>query len=129
MSYTKEELQEMLKNSQISSDALESLLKAREKGEVHFNLVDIREVFEYTDSAIAGTDLLVPTSMIQQHLDKLDAIKEDPIILYCRTGNRTGQIMQALTQQLGYQKVSHLSSGIVSYHGEKLRDAVLPNDL
>ena len=128
MNYTDEELQQMLENKQISSDALQALLKAREEGKLKFHLVDIREVFEYTSSSIDGTDLLVPTSMIQAHLDKLEAIKEDPIILYCRTGNRTSQIMMAL-DRMGYPNVKHLSSGIITYNGETSHGAELPNEL
>jgi rhodanese-related sulfurtransferase len=36
----------------------------------------------------------------------------DPVVLVCRSGNRTGQITQFLDQKAGYKKVSHLSRGI-----------------
>jgi len=128
LEYTKEELEQMLASKQMSSDALKALLEARKKGEIDFKLVDIREVFEYTSSAIDGTDMLLPTSMIQQHLDKLEAIKDKPVVLYCRTGNRTGQVMMAL-ERMGYEKVVHLSRGIIAYDGETTHNAELPNEL
>jgi rhodanese-related sulfurtransferase len=36
-------------------------------------------------------------------------------MLYCRTGNRTGVIGNALLSQLGYRDVTHLSEGIVGW--------------
>jgi len=128
MGYTKEELQKILTSKHMSSSELVTLLEAREKGEVEFNLVDIREVFEYSSSSIDGTDLIVPTSVIQKHIDKLEAIKDEPIILYCRTGNRTGQIMHAL-DSMGFPKVVHLSQGIIAYGGKTSHEAQLPNEL
>jgi len=128
LQYTNEELQEMLTHKQMSSDALQALLEARKKGEIKFTLIDIREVFEYTGSSITGTDLLLPTSMIQKHLDKLEALKEEPVILYCRTGNRTEQVMTAL-ERMGHDKVVHLSRGIISFTGDTIQGAEIPNKL
>jgi rhodanese-related sulfurtransferase len=128
MSYTKEELQNILESKNMSSSELVTLLEAREKGEIGFNLVDIREVFEYDSSSIDGTDLLIPTSVIQQHIDKLEAIKDEPIVLYCRTGNRTGQIMHAL-DSMGFPKVVHLAQGIITYGGKTSHGAKVPNQL
>ena len=128
MSYTKEELQNILASKNMSSSELVTLLEAREKGEIEFNLVDIREVFEYDSSSIDDTDLLIPTSVIQQHIDKLEAIKDEPIVLYCRTGNRTGQIMHAL-DSMGFTKVVHLSQGIITYGGKTSHGAKVPNQL
>jgi len=126
--YSKEELENILTKKDISSQELEALLKAREEGKIEFKLVDIREVFEYDQASIDGTDLLVPTSSIQQHFDKLEKIKDENIVLYCRTGNRTGQIMYAL-DNMGFPKVSHLYSGIISYSGKISHGAKLPNEL
>ena len=38
-----------------------------------------------------------------------------PILLYCRTGNRTAILGQALIDQIGQTNVSHLSEGIVGW--------------
>lgn len=128
MQYTNEELQEILSNKQMSSDALQALLKAREEGSIKFTLVDIREVYEFESASINGTDLLIPTSVIQAHLDKLEALKDEPVVLYCRTGNRTGQVMTAL-ERMGHDKIVHLSRGIISYTGATSHNAQIPNDL
>ncbi len=126
--YTKEDLEKILKNMNLSSNELEILLKAREKGIISFKLVDIREVYEYTEASIKGTDLLLPTSVIHLHMDKLESLKNEPVVLYCRTGNRTGHVLMIL-KRMGFDKISHLANGILSYRGEILRDAPIPNKL
>ena len=119
---------EMLQTAQLGSSALELLLEARKRGEVDFKLVDVREVFEYTNNSITGTDLLIPTSMIQKHVNQFEAMKDEPVILYCRTGNRTGYVMSAL-HNMGLKNVIHLSAGIVSFGGETEMGAEIPNPL
>ena len=128
MTYTKEELEEMMKNPQILSEVLKILLQEREKGKIDFILMDIRETFEFDQSSIVGCDMLIPTSVIGNHIDKFEELKDKHIILYCRTGNRTGQVMYALNN-MGYNNISHLTHGIVSYFGEKVSNAPYPNKL
>ena len=128
MDYTKEELSEMLKKQQMSSAVLETLLKAREKKEVSFRLIDVREVFEFTNSSIDGTDLLLPTSMIQKHVGTFEDMKGESIVLYCRTGNRTGQVMHAL-HNMGLENVVHLTDGIVAFRGKTNKGSKIPNEL
>lgn len=40
---------------------------------------------------------------------------EDPFILICRTGNRTGTISRFLDQKLRYQKVHNVTRGITDW--------------
>lgn len=126
--YSQNDYQKMLQNDQISSQMLEALLKAREEKTINFKLVDIREVYEYTDASIKGTDILLPTSAMHLHMNLLEAQKNNHIILYCRTGNRTGHVMMIL-KRMGFDKISHLTYGIMDYRGEILRGAPLPNKL
>jgi predicted sulfurtransferase len=59
-------------------------------------------------------------------MNKLENIKDKFIVLYCRTGSRTGQMLYIL-KRMGFQKIAHLSDGIVQYSGAKLKNAPLPN--
>ncbi len=126
MEYTKEKLEKMLQNQEMSSAELQALLKAREEGKVDFVLMDVREVFEFTDRSIKGADILLPTSQMNAKFDVLEALKEKPLVLYCRTGSRTGQVMYAL-RNMGFDKVVHLSPGIMGYFGETEHNAPIPN--
>lgn len=128
MKHTKEELEIMLENSELESKELEALLVGRGEGVIDFKLVDVRELFEYTSSSILNTDLLIPTSMIQKHINKFEELKEQSIILYCRTGNRTSYVMSAL-KNMGLNRVIHLTRGIVAYNGKVVSEAKIPNEL
>ena len=126
MEYTKEELEKMLQNQELSSAELQALLKAREEGKIDFVLMDVREVFEFTDRSIKGADILLPTSQMNAKFDVLEALKEKPLVRYCRTGSRTGQVMYAL-RNMGFDKVVHLSQGIMGYFGETEQNAPIPS--
>ena len=54
---------------------------------------------------------------IEKWLAELDKIagKNDPFILVCRSGNRTGDVSKYLDKKLGYTKVYHLKKGIVNW--------------
>ena len=118
----------VLQNSDISSAELKYLLECRAKGKVDFMLIDIREMFEYTSASIKGCDLLLPTSTIHTCMEELQKHKNDFIILYCRTGNRTAQMLQIL-KRMGFSKIAHLGRGIVDFNGEKLKNAPLPKNI
>jgi rhodanese-related sulfurtransferase len=49
------------------------------------------------------------------NLEKLKSSPEQPVILVCRSGNRSGKIGQILTEQMGMKNVYHLSNGIQSW--------------
>ena len=112
--------------TQLSDTQLKELLICRQNKELDFFLVDIREMFEYSDLSIKDTDILLPTSTMHIHMEELEKIKDSFIILYCRTGKRTGQMLTIL-KRMGFSKIAHLSDGIVQFSGEKLKNAPLPN--
>lgn len=41
--------------------------------------------------------------------------KDDPVILICRTGNRTGMLAEFLAAKMGYSKVYNVKDGIVKW--------------
>jgi rhodanese-related sulfurtransferase len=124
MSFTCKDIESL--GTELSDIELKELLTCRENGKIAFQLIDIREMFEYSDLSIKGTDILFPTSTMHMHMDVLEKIKESFIILYCRTGSRTGQMLNIL-KRMGFKKIAHLSDGIVQFSGEKLKNAPLPN--
>ncbi len=44
--------------------------------------------------------------------------KDDPVILICRTGNRTSVLARHLVEQLGYTRVYNVRNGITRWIGE-----------
>ena len=95
----------------------EDLLKAQSDGVV---VIDIRREEEWQDTGIIDGSAAVTafTETGQVHPEVLTKFQEraptpdTPVMLYCRTGNRTTSLGNALIDQLGFSDVSHLSTGI-----------------
>ena len=45
--------------------------------------------------------------------------KDDPVILICRTGNRTSHLARHLVEEMGYTNVYNVRNGIMQWIGEK----------
>jgi len=113
----KEEVKVLLHKEQLDGYELELLLKNRELGVIKFSLIDVREPIEFQMGHIAEVDELLPTSQFYDWINKLQNRKDENIILYCRTGNRSLQIQQMLKKQ-GFKHIGNLIHGIVGYLGE-----------
>ena len=83
----------------ITIDEVKERLNAGEK----INLVDVREPYENADFNIGG--VLVPLGKIQtMQVDDLEDLKEEEVVCYCRSGNRSGQA-KTILEQNGFKKV------------------------
>lgn len=58
-------------------------------------IVDVRTPEEFADGHYPGA-INIPHETILNGLDQLGVTAEKPVILYCRSGNRSGQAEQAL---------------------------------
>ncbi|MCB4759857.1 MAG: rhodanese-like domain-containing protein [Sulfurovum sp.] len=102
----------------IASEELESLLKAREEGEIDFLLIDVREQMEYDMRHIKGVDFLKPTSIFEQWAEAFLNENQDKIIIFtCRTGSRSAQV-QHIFKSNGMKNAVNHYGGIVTYHGD-----------
>ncbi len=90
---------------------VQELRKKMESGE-KFTLIDVREPYEHHEFNIGG--LLIPLGNIPAALDDLESHKDEEIILYCRSGNRSGMAQQFLLQQ-GFKKVLNLTGGMLAW--------------
>ena len=106
-----------LQGDTVDSRQLEALLEARSRGEVRFLLVDVREPWEYEEAHIPGVDLLRPASTFHTWAKELaERTRDLPLILTCRTANRTGRL-QPLLRRLGHPRVINHLGGIVQWQG------------
>ena len=79
------------------------------KGE-KLNLVDVREPFEHDEFNIGGT--LYPLGKVQtMDVEALEDLKDQEVILYCRSGNRSGQAAMIL-DMLGFKDTKNLVGGM-----------------
>lgn len=97
----------------LSSEQLASLI---ERKEPDFHLVDVRTDAEYRAGAIP-TAVNIPYDQIGSRPPTQD--KNARIIVYCRSGNRSGQAKTAL-EALGYRNVNDFGA-VGNWKGELIR--------
>ena len=56
---------------------------------------------------------LIPMSEMQNRWNEIP--KDEDVVIYCRTGNRSGNLIFQLIQQ-GYDNLFNLDGGIVEWH-------------
>ncbi len=80
--------------------------------------VDVRESKEITDGVINGA-YKVPLSGFEKNSTQLDKFTDKPIIVYCRSGNRSISAASKLKKK-GFNRVYNLAGGILAWQKEKL---------
>ena len=85
--------------------SVQELKEMRDKGE-DFQLIDVREEFEYEVSNLGG---------ILIEADKIS--KDKPVIVQCRSGKRSAAAIMQL-EQLGYTNLYNLQGGILAWANE-----------
>ena len=78
-------------------------------------LIDVREKDEWDTERIPGA-LFRPMSQINSWYPDLP--KDRPVIVQCRTGQRSASVVHALINQAGFENVYNLSGGIVRWKFE-----------
>lgn len=78
-----------------------------------FQLIDVREEYEADIASIGGE--LIPMGDVMDNLEKISRDKK--VIVYCRSGNRSGTIVQSLTQQ-DFTNIYNLKGGIHAWIDE-----------
>ena len=77
------------------------------------NLVDVREISEHNEFNIGGK--LIPLGKIQaMDVGELESLKDQELICYCRSGNRSGQACQIL-DMLGFTNTKNLQGGMLAW--------------
>jgi rhodanese-related sulfurtransferase len=89
-----------------------SELKDRLRHESDIVLLDVREPHEHAEKNISNS-LLIPLGEIPARISELEPYKNREIIIYCRSGNRSGQACAYLAQY-GYNVVN-LTGGMLKW--------------
>ena len=69
-------------------------------------IIDVRSEDDFLAGRIPGARLIPHTEM-GNYVDSLSAYKDEPILLYCRTANRSGQAA-AVLEEAGFTRVQIL---------------------
>ena len=94
------------------SDITVQQLKERIDAEEALHIIDVRESYEHEEFNIGGE--LIPLNDIPTAISKLSENKEEEIIVYCRSGNRSGMAQQFL-KQAGFANVRNLIGGMLHW--------------
>jgi rhodanese-related sulfurtransferase len=91
---------------------VQELKEKRDSGE-DFQLIDVREDFEYEMSNLGG--LSIPLGGILIEADRIDKTK--PVVVMCRSGKRSAAAIMQLEAN-GYTNLSNLKGGILAWADE-----------
>lgn len=93
----------------ISVDELKKRLDSGEK----INLIDVRELKEYTQFNIGGK--LIPLGKIQSmQIDEIENLKDEEVIIHCRSGNRSMMACLFL-ETLGFKNTKNVTGGVMAW--------------
>lgn len=88
-------------------------LKARlDNGETP-HLLDVREDYERAEFNIGGTHLALGKVQTMQ-FDDIEDWKNDEVIVYCRSGNRSG-MASLFMEQVGFKNAVNLTGGMLAW--------------
>jgi len=76
-----------------------------------FQLIDVREDFEYEMSNLGGN--LIPLGGILIEADQV--AKDKPVVVMCRSGRRSAAAIMQLEQQFGFTNLANLQGGILAW--------------
>ena len=77
-----------------------------------FTLVDVRETYEHEEFNVGGR--LIPLGELPSSIAELAAAKDGEVVVYCRSGKRSG-MAQRLLQQAGFSNVRNLEGGMLAW--------------
>jgi len=86
-------------------------LKQKIDNQEDFQLIDVRESFEYETSNLNGEN--IPLGGILIEADKIATDK--PVIVHCRSGKRSAAAIMQLEQIHGFTNLYNLKGGILAW--------------
>jgi len=103
-------MQNLETNGQVTVDILNEWIKSGKD----FQLIDVREPYEWDIANIGGT--LIPKGEILKHLDEIE--KEKDVVVMCRSGKRSQDVINLLKQEAGLTNLHNLKGGILAWADE-----------
>ena len=88
-------------------------LKSRMDSGEQLHIIDVREPHENAEFNIGG--ILLPLGKVQtMQLEDIEDLKDEELIFYCRSGNRSGQACLFL-DAMGYKNTKNLVGGMLAW--------------
>ena len=100
-------------DSTINVKQLDEMLRARERGEKDFILIDVREPGEYEIVNIPGAVLIPKNEFLMG--DALANLPQDKqIVLHCKAGGRSAEVLAAV-KGAGFKDAIHVGGGVLAW--------------
>jgi rhodanese-related sulfurtransferase len=77
-------------------------------------LIDVRERHENEIATLHGK--LIPMGTIPEHLDQIS--REKQVVVHCRSGKRSGDVINYLEKNHGFENLYNLKGGILAWSDE-----------
>lgn len=87
-------------------------LKKMQDARENFLLLDVREQHEKDFVDIGGE--LIPLGQLMDRLSEIESEKNNPVIIYCRSGARSAEACRMLHSE-GFSNVKNLKGGILKW--------------
>ncbi len=87
-------------------------LKDRIEKNEKLNIIDVREEHEFDEFNIGAQ--LIPLGEIADRLEEIEHLKDQEIIIHCRSGARSGRAQQYLESE-GFTNVRNLIGGMLAW--------------
>jgi sulfur-carrier protein adenylyltransferase/sulfurtransferase len=100
----------LLTMKEVTVQELKKLMDSR----ADFQLIDVREPHEYDICNLEGE--LIPMSDIPNNVDKIS--KDKQVVLHCRSGKRSGDMLLWLEKNHGFTNLYNLKGGILAWAKE-----------
>jgi rhodanese-related sulfurtransferase len=81
-------------------------------------LLDVRDDTEFKSGHVLNA-IHIPLGLLESRIRELEAHREKPIVVYCRTGQRSAQASAILGKQ-GFTKVYKMSGGILAWQSANM---------
>lgn len=89
------------------------LKKMKDEG-INFQLIDVREDYEYDIANLSGE--LIPMGDLMNNIDKI--AKDKDVVIHCRSGARSATAINQLEKMYGFTNLYNLKGGILAYAKE-----------
>jgi len=99
-----------LSMKEITVQELKSLLDTN----ADFQLIDVREVHEFEQANIGGEH--IPMAEVPHQIERIETTKQ--VVMHCRSGGRSGNIIQWLEKNHGFNNLYNLKGGILAWAKE-----------
>lgn len=93
--------------------SVKELVELKESG-ADFQLIDVRETYEADIAQMGGE--LIPMGTVPQNVDKFS--KDKKVIVHCRSGKRSGDVIQWLEANHNFNNLYNLRGGILAWSDE-----------